>query len=352
MSRSITLVLGAVLMVARLSLGQCDDPFDGTLCVYTLTPAQELEFSAVDGAVSPFWADMTGDHLDLIPPDDCAAGSCNFTGVDDASMLVKAAGTRKGIYLYVAVTDNVWVDWSGGDSYGDDSVDFYFDALDANTIFTCTDCLVGLYNSTLSYTTQQFQVFMGAASIPTQFRFAYYDVEFWSWQTLTLTWANAKALYGFEAEIVSVDGVTKVQEWFFPWEKFGGGLALGSDITNRRFGFCGGYNDMDGDNTSPDKLRWPEAGDPWAGDAQTLNYWGDFLTDGSIGTVYEVSVNRPTMSARPVEGGRVASTEYFTLDGQRIAAEAVRAGRVSGPVVERQTLSNGRAVTRRLGAPR
>lgn len=338
MRRLSTLVALCVLVAAVVRVSaQCDDPYDLTLCVHDLSPTQEDEFSATDGAVSPFWATLSGDYIELIPPDNCGpTANCNFTGVDDGSMIIKAAMTDAGVYIYAEVKDNVWVDWSGGDSYGDDSVDLYFDALSANEIFTCTDCLIGLYSSTLSYTTQQIQVYMGATAMPNSFRFAYYDELLWSWQTMILGWAEAEALYGFKAEAVTVDGATKAQEWFMPWSSFGGGIA--SLAADQDIGFAGGYNDMDGDNIEPDKLRWPIAGDPWAGDAQTVNYWGDMRVPRAVAVIPQ-SIRRAGQVARL--GDREVKVAFYSLQGQRLSAETIRNLSPSAMVVRRARMANG-----------
>ncbi len=312
----------AVIMgLAQGALAQCDDPYDGTLCAELLTAQQAGQFSASDGQVSAFWSQLSGDRIELVAPDNCATGACGFVGTDDASMLIRAGATTQGLYLYVEVQDNTFVDRASADACCDDSADLYFDELSANDIFTCGgSCLIGLYNSTLSYTTNQVQVSMGATAPPPDFRFAYYDGTLWSWQTLNLTPAQAMELYGLQVEVVATDATHKVQEWFFPWEYLGDGIAVGTDISATRIGFAGGYNDKDGDNPDPDKLRWPGAGDPWAGDAQTVNYWGDILLPSGI-TVEPLSVRGPVRSVRDARVPAGASAARFTLTGQRVAGE-------------------------------
>jgi hypothetical protein len=335
----------AGVLCAGQVFGQCDDQFDNVLCVSTIAPAQAAQFSATDRQVAGFWAGLSGDYFELIPPDNCLAGMCGFSGQSDGTFLVKAAGTSKGLYLYVEVQDNVWVDWSGGTSYGDDSVDLYFDKLDANTIWTCTDCLVGLYDSRLSYTTQQMQVFMGASAPPSTFRFAYYDPNQWAWVTVDMTYADARAVHGFEVEAVTVDATHKVQEWFLPWDTWGTeGLAPGTPLAGLRLGFAGGYNDMDGDNPNPDCLRWPLGGDPWTSDQ---NYWGDMLLASDMGTVEAHSTAR---AVRPAAMARAAAAPggvpgaAYTLRGERMPSLSV--AQAAGIVVQRQ--GTGAAV-RRVG---
>lgn len=338
--------LAAVCALVAVSVvqvhGQCDDPYDNVLCASRLSDEAAGQFSSTDNLVSPFWDTVSIDYVELVPPDDCGpAGNCNFTGQDDASLSLKAAATSFGVYVYAGVTDNTWVDPAGGDSYGDDSVDLYFDSMDANAIFTCTNCLIGLYSSTLTYSTNQVQVFMGASSTPSTFRFAHYDQNLWSWQTETLTWESARTLYGFEAEIIEVNGTTKVQEWFFPWHAFGNSsIEPGADLSDTKVGFTGGYNDMDGDNTQPDKLRWPEAGDPWAGDAQEFNYWGDIQIPGDVATSI-----RPDRRVRGGVGVESASREltvrYFGIDGRTLSADAILNLSPNALVVRRATMADG-----------
>lgn len=310
-----SLVLGSV----SWAYAQCDDPFDATLCLYKLTEQQAQQFNGSDRQVSAFWAGLTGDYVELTPPNNCAAGACSFSGADDGTLLVKVAGTAKGIYVYAEVQDNVWVD-RVGNNYGDDSVDMYFDTNDAATLASCTDCLIGLYQSALSYGTQQFQVFMGSTSLPTTFQFSYYDPNAWSWQTLTgISFADAKTLHNLEIDIIGVDATHKAQEWFVPWPNFGAGVAVGTDLSGKRFGFAGGYNDMDGDNAEPDKLRWPQDGDPWA-DMSVKSYWGDILVPSDMGAVEGVAVRKPV--ARTAVPAMSAHAETFTLRGERLSSGA------------------------------
>jgi hypothetical protein len=344
MSKLIVAVAAIALMCgAATTLAQCDDPFDQTLCVYTLTPTEEATFSSVDGAVSGFWDSWGGrDYAELIYPDDCYPDRCGFTGTGDAGLIIKAAGTGKGIYLYLAVQDNVWVDRSAADDIGADATDLFFDSMSPDDIFTCTDCLVGLYSTTLTYTTQQFQVWMGATAPPTGFNYQHYDEQLWSWQAMGLTWQAAEVLYGFKAEVITVDGTHKTQEWFFPWEKFGQGIPVGTDLGNRHVSLSGGYNDKDGDNPTNDCLRWTGK-DPWAGDAQTVNYWGDMVLAADMGTVQQVVSTIPQVAGRSgsVASSSVAHTDYFNLQGARLATSAVNALPVGSMVLKRITMRDG-----------
>ena len=328
---------------------QCEDPFDNVLCAYTLTPAEEAQFSSTDNQVSAFWSNWGArDYFDLVAPDDCYPGRCNFSGASDAGLVGKAAGTQRGIYLYFEAMDNTWVDRSGQSDIGADATDMFLDIYDASYIFTCTDCLIGLYDSRLSYTTNQFQVWMGATSVPTELSYQYYDGGMWSWTQTFPSFANAKTVYGFEAEVVTVDATHKVQEWFFPWEKLGTqGLAIGTALGNKRIAFTGGYNDKDGDNPDNDCLRWTGK-DPWVSDGNTVNYWGDLLLASDMGNVVAVlgtSTRRTSGAASPT--GRVAGSEYYTLKGERVQAERV-ASLPTGSMVVRRTVGTSGAPSSEL----
>jgi len=307
----------AVFLVS-LSYGQtCGDAYDGNLCVY---PAVGFPANIRDGAVSDFWSNWSGkDYIEMIAPSDCYPGRCGFVGTDDAVITIKAAATSEGLYMLSEVKDNTWVDKASAEDWGADAIDFYFDAMDANAIWTCTGCLIGLYDSKLTYTTQQFQVWMGASAPPTGCRMAYYDENLWSWQTIGLDWVQLSVLHGIDIDIISIDATRKAQEWFFPWSKFGKGLAQGTMLDGLKLAFSGGYNDKDGDNTDPDCLRWLGK-DPWAGDA---NYWGDFVIQPGVGSVGVIPTNAPLSKAS--RGKETAG--LYSLAGKRIT------GRMSAPGV-------------------
>lgn len=312
----------SALCVSMNTQAQCDDPYDQTLCVPTLSEIEEGQFSASDGQVSAFWNDWASrDYIEMVSPNSCYPGRCGFTGADDAMFTVKAAGTSKGLYLLTLAQDNVWVDRTTVDDWGSDCVDLYFDNLPSDDIASCTDCLIGLYSSALTFSTQQFQVWMGATQLPSGCRFAYYDANAWSWQTIGLDWMAASALYGLKVEVVQVDATHKAQEWFFPWERVGAGLPVGTALGNKRMAFSGGYNDRDGDNPEPDCLRWLTK-DPWTIE-NGETYWGDFLLAADMGTVQAAGIgvnHRAPQASR--NALRVGNHDSYTLLGQRVTASA------------------------------
>jgi len=307
-------VFGSVSM----SYGQCTDPYDANLCVYPVTNAPA---NIRDGVISAFWNDWGGkDYIEMIAPDDCYPDRCGFVGSDDALLTIKAAATNIGLYVLSTVTDNTWVDKASADDWGADAIDFFFDAMDANAIWTCTGCTIGLYDSKLTYTTQQFQVWMGASASPTGCRMAYYDEILWSWQTIGLTWNELSVLYKIEIDVINIDATHKAQEWFFPWTAYGKGLAIGTNLDGMKLGISGGYNDKDGDNANPDCLRWLGK-DPWSG---TVNYWGDFVLQSGIGAV---DTNTSAINQRSFFSTRFNTvnrpSDFYTLQGKKVATGTI-----------------------------
>ncbi len=319
----------AVSAVALLLCGagraaaQCDDPYDATLCAPTLTANQIAQFSHTDQAVSAFWSDWAGkDYAELVAPDDCYPDRCGFVGTDDAAMTIKAAASASGLYLYLEVMDNTWVDRSDASDIGADATDMFLDKMSADEIFTCTGCLIGLYNSLLSYTTNQFQIWFGT-SAPTGINFQAYDENLWSWQALGLTFQQAEILKGMKVEVIALDATHKAQEWFFPWKFLGSeGILEGTDISSRRIAFTGGYNDKDGDNTTNHCLRWTTK-DPWVGAGET-NYWGDILLAADVGqVVYEETRVEQPLSAAGASRAAVGPASYYTLKGEAVSGRGL-----------------------------
>lgn len=336
MKRLLTAVLAcAISGTVSMSSGQaCDDAYDANLCVYAQNDAP---VSIRDGAASAFWANWSGkDYIEMIAPADCYPDRCGFVGTDDAVITIKAAASSKGLYMLSEVRDNTWVDRASADDWGADAIDFFFDAMDANAIWTCTGCLIGLYDSKLTYTTQQFQVWMGASAPPPGCRMAFYDDNLWSWQSLGLDWNQLSLLYNVDIDVITVDANRKAQEWFFPWVNFGKGLAVGAALDGMKLAFSGGYNDKDGDNTNPDCLRWLGK-DPWIGD---VNYWGDFVLQTGIGNVEPVSVLDRGISARGNLSATRGPAEFYTLQGQKITSGAMSHATAGAVMVKRTAGAN------------
>ncbi len=345
---AVAALAGALVVQAQT----CDDPYDHTLCVPTLQASDEASFSVSDNALSSFWGNWTGnDYIDLISPDNCYPDRCGFVGTDDATLMVKAAASTRGLYLLVEVNDNTWVDRADANDWGADAVDLYLDARAPNDIATCTGCLIGMYSSSLTYTTRQFFVWMGGSSLPDGALAAHYDDNLWSWQSATMTWEQLQSQWGMHAEVVSIDATRKAQEWFLPWDRFGGDFVEGASLAGRQLGLSGGYNDKDGDNSEPHCLRWLTR-DPWATDATSTNYWGTLQLADDIGPVAAASAVHPRSGVVPAQGScRQAGSAAgrYSLAGQRVAGARSMHTTASGVYVARA--ADGRTV-RLLPGPR
>lgn len=267
---AVTLALAAT---SRLN-AQCTspDPTNALLCIYSLSASEESAFSATDGQLSSFWYNWSGrDYRTMVPPDDCYPGRCHFTGgASDAAVTVRAAGSASGLYLSFVVDDDDWVTRLSSEDYGADALDFYIDHLDANTVFTCTDCWIGYYNTTLTYSSHNFKVWLGDL-VSDAIRYEHYDENLWSWQAVTLSPDVAQAVYGALFEKISIDAGTRAFEIFVPWDMLDFATTPPSET---KLAFVPGYNDRDGAIRDTSMLRWLGK-DPWGADAQTVNYWGD-----------------------------------------------------------------------------
>ncbi len=333
---------------AAASHGQCNDAYDDVLCVSKLDAAAASGFDATDGQLSGFWGSLEGDYFEIDPSNSqfCDPDICQADGPEDAKLYVKAAATNEALYLYFEVQDNVWVDWTDPSSYGDDSIDMYFDEMTGEEVWNCTDCHAAPYGARMSYTTKQFQVFMGATTIPTELRMSYYDEAAYTWVYKdgleVFTFDEIKEKVGLEIEVVEVDATHKVQEWKFPWSGIGDGLA-GTDLGGRKIAFAGGYNDMDGDNDKPDQLRWPGPVDPWLTHDHDVygNQWGDLLLP-DLSPVVPRSTRKV---AAALEG---TSTHLYTLTGQRISADKSVKDAANGVLVQRHVLQDGSVVSGRM----
>lgn len=200
------------------------NPSDTTLIAYKLTPAQEGAFVTNDGTFPTFWeADWSGrDYAQVIPSTHCYPERCGFTDDSDASMIIKAAGGSAGLYVLAVVTDNMWVSKpGGGDDWMYDCVHLYTDARSSEEILSCSDCLVGLYNSSLTYSSARYEVWMGDMSPPDNWTYGYYDDNLWSWQTLGLTWSSGESQFGIRGEVVHIDANTRAVEMLIPWGLLG-----------------------------------------------------------------------------------------------------------------------------------
>ena len=142
---AITVLAG---LLPQLSRAQCGDPMDSTLCVYRLDAIEESQFSDGDGLVSAFWSDWAGRDSALLTTDSHSHSTRNYwSGLDDAQLVVKAAGTPNALYLCVRVADNHWT--PGFRVF--DFATLWLDTMSSAQQRACNDCLFGLYGSSITY---------------------------------------------------------------------------------------------------------------------------------------------------------------------------------------------------------
>lgn len=196
---------------------------DASLIAYKLTAVQESGFSRTDGSLSAFWGSWGGrDSILLVPPAGCYVGRCGFTGGSaDAQLVVKAAAGTAGLYLCFIADDDEFVDRGGTGDWSADAIELFVDQISADSIFGCVGCLIGLYASTLTYTSTNVITWLGRTAPPADVLYKCYDENLWSWQEAVLTYANLQTLLGWHLEPVSISGSRKAVEVLIPWAKLG-----------------------------------------------------------------------------------------------------------------------------------
>jgi hypothetical protein len=353
----VLMIIGAMVSVRATGV----DPSDAILIAYTLTPVQKAEFSATDGKISKFWeTDWIGrDYIDMNTATSSYPGVDNWEGEDDARMSIKAAGDAEGLYLYMEVSDNLFIDPDASFGYQYDACDLYFDALSSDEIRTGgTEIFVNPgYGWAMTFTSQQFQIFMGGATIPNAMRYNYYDPLYFDFTFNHFTFEEIPSRYmGMAIEVVRIDETSKAQEWFIPWNYIGVvGIPAGTVLAGRKFGFAGGYNDMDGNADAVNMLRW-RTRDPFSptpdgsGVSQYgLESWGDIEMDADMPAAKGVGVRYGAVKGRVKANDRIAHSAFYNLRGGKIGfKEGITRNKV---LVQRSVLSNGSIVSRMTLTP-
>ena len=264
------------------------------LLAYGLTADQEKTFAAVPLAVSAFWnaIDDKHDHIFMDQRDNNREGS-SFSGVNnrDATMLVKAAHSARGLYLYLEVTDNMFLNYDPtlNGYMNTDCLSVMLDSkssaviLDPKNAHNYMNQGWGLYLSTVQY-----QIAFGNDAPPPMFRFNYADP--WDMNFKLETFANARARKGIQVRWVKLDRFRRVQEWFIPWTAIGqpGDLSAEPAI-GTRLAFTPGYTDRDQggeDPGTPKNLVWIDHTSPWSFSAargDPPKGWGDIEIGPMLG---------------------------------------------------------------------
>ncbi len=337
------------------------------LDAYRLSTDQEAAFDETDGLPSSFWSAWDDDPgMDFVEMNPIYAGNAwnrsdeGFLGQTDAQAFVRAAWSDRGLYLYVQVVDDQFVDdalvcikeYCPGDaselSWANDAMDMFLDVYSTDLHEAAPDLVFAKHTrNRLTKKTVQIQYQFGSATVKDRFSFNRVDPA-----TADLiidrdvTFADAKANYdGLTGEAVTLNDYTKAQEWFIPWSYVGnGGISIPNPGT--LFAFTVGYNDADGGATDMDCLRWRNAADPTKriqdlSTGQTEHVptepWGDIqvLAD----PVGDAAIHF-TPSARRPNRADIVSVGRFDLRGARVGGE--NAGATAAAIhIERMQLKNG-----------
>jgi len=318
--RGATVTAWALVILAGQAPAQCTDPFDSTLCVYRLPPADSMSFSTTDGQVSAFWADWVGrDSIELTSERNCCRANSACACVrSDNRLVVKAACDASGLYLLVLVEDSVMLDRSNSSDWGTDAVDMYFDALSSTVLDTCTGCLIGLYETSLAYTTFENQTWLGHATAVGVSRLGGFCSRYWGLgETCTCAWGQCAPPCGFSQDVVALDTFHMAAEYYVPWwwYSYNACDALPSDLAGKRLAFMVGYNDRDSATDTVTCLRW-QHGDPWTAREPGESHWGDLLLPQDL--VPLGSAGHPVRALHSTKAR--APVARFDLSGKRIRA--------------------------------
>jgi len=253
------------------------------LRVYKLQEAESQEFNGNDYRVSKFWSNWAGRDSILLTPEKNAYLSSSFDGSRDAQMSIKAAGDRKGLYLLIEIYDDQFMPALTKDSvpvWLTDAVDISIDTLGSESVLAATESGYTGSNqvSALTKTSKQFQVWNGVLVSPSRFRYTAFFNYSGIVSSMIVDFEAISQNEGVLIEILWIDQMRKVQEWFIPWSA----LHLnGVPCAGKRLALASGYNDVDYDNTAaPDMLRWRTEGIFISAKNDSMpDPWGDLKID-------------------------------------------------------------------------
>jgi len=348
-------LLAVTLFVVNSLYAQGYDPNDDVLTFLPITASQKAEFGTDDGVVSDFWTNnWTSDLIDMNTSLNSYPGREPWSGSDDARVTVKAVADEEGMYFYFKVTDDIWVDpVAANDGWKYDAVDLMFDSKSSQEIVDGGDAIMVMpsWGWSLTFTSMQLQVFMGAASLPEAFKMNYYDNLFFTWSENNVSMDQSAFLYdGLSVEVIIEDNNNKTQEWFIPWSWVGGGGGVSSVTAGQRFAFTCGYNDMDGDGASVGCLRWkntdPFGPSPNKTPSETVGSWGNLESKEAI-TVQQTSIFTSSARRHIPTASKVMSKTYFNLRGEKLPMINNRV-LTKGMMIEKVQFVDGTSISRKI----
>jgi len=357
-----------------------------TVSAYALSPAQEAMYSSTDDSMSVFWK-----AWDMQPSPNMQRGELKWndnytwgdaaTGLDDVGFNARFAYGVQGVYILFEVNDNNYVGYQNPNDYENDGVEFLAAKYSAealygqNTQLRCLDDAI--YPNQALFEFFQIQIRYGLKLLEpvTTFSLNYWDpsqlgtsncnlgpggVMLYNRQTSMLD--NAEKI---QAEILEPNDTWHRQEWLIPWASWGGPNPTIMTQRNQgeKLAILFGYNDLDVGQTQPTGLRWRRA-DPWSepdvANNKSFDCWGDLAFDATLlskiqavnsacadnlDCLQSVRVGNP-IAMRPAD--RIAKTEYFSVNGQRLNMVNGKLKAAAGTMVlQKITQANGKTMTLR-----
>lgn len=288
-----------------------------TLQARRLTPAEESTFASNDDALADFWADWTEhDSVLLAPPANSHPVHNSVQSPADARVVMKCAASTAGLYLYCAVTDDIWVDTAGLDDVRwHDAVEVWVDT------FAAVEAVMDSSYGFLSVTSRSIAARMAAPSPPADLWLGYWNDAYSTWDHITTDAAELLG-FGIQAEVVAVDDSTCVLECFLSWAGFGSQrFAPGAPLAGERVALTGGYYDHDTVGDSAGVLFWQSC-PPWEPRYQipcgAANTWGDVVLPATMPPVEQQGIAHYG-SLRSTHTTRPGSPRVYTLTGRAVA---------------------------------
>lgn len=244
------------------------DTADAALVAHALTPAQEKQFGAAEGAPAAFWSADTGKYDTAVLRASIHAAKPATPGQDEL-VRAHAAYSHAGLYLYFEL-----IDAAPGPGA---EMDFHLARESAATLFTGSPLEhFTVLQSTLALSESQYHAPFGAPEKPGAMLVR--NVPFpWHMAPRTQSFDAARKEDGIIVRQVNAGG-RRGQEWFLPWSQVGIPGACDAPEAGTRIGCVIGYNSDEGENAV--SLRWPHGVDPWAHSYQkgpNPNPWGDIV---------------------------------------------------------------------------
>lgn len=344
-------MLCASTLIAAASISAYDvNIADATIYAPTLSASDEDQFHSAQ-TVSSFWASWDEkDYAKLDPLTHYHANRNNFGENDglDATLIAKVAAGSKGLYLYFNVVDDVFMlPPANSVRYQFDAVDFMIDSKSFEEIQTQPKLTT---NAGITTTSQQFQMFMGSQSqLPDSMIHNVYDIDNETIQENQMFHLDQmRSEKAIVVKVAKIDESSRHMEMFIPWANLNIGEA--QIETDRRIGFCVGYNDRDDAGDLEAALRLKNNADPYGGKtvngveedfSQRILHWGEIVfTQGvTTGVKHAPSAKNGTLQAP------VVSSEFYTLRGEKISAKAMADIGSHSIVVQRSVLKNGAVVS-------